>query len=147
VASKSIELPSEELAEELQKYLKDRRFDSATYDKARKTIRFPDGMNPAEWSSARSTIEKWARGRNMEVSESMKLQPKQEPAQASMDSKEREAELKKKLDALAPEKAEERYNYLRSKSISELTDAEYEERLALAQTLSSRSKATKDSKG
>ena len=37
--------------------------------------------------------------------------------------------------------AEARYNYLQGKAFSELTDDEYEERLALAQSLSEKSKA------
>ena len=46
--------------------------------------------------------------------------------------------VKEKLDSLTPQMAEERYNYLSGKPISELTDAEYEERLALAERLSER---------
>jgi hypothetical protein len=57
---------------------------------------------------------------------------KQDPAAAKAS----EEELKKKLDGLTPKQAEERYNYLNGKSISELSDSEYEERLALAMRLS-----------
>jgi len=45
-------------------------------------------------------------------------------------------ELKRKLDSLSPQMAEERYKYLSSRPIGELTDAEYDERLALAQKVS-----------
>jgi ketosteroid isomerase-like protein len=55
-----------------------------------------------------------------------------------VDWKGLEDEAKKKLDSLTPQMAEERYNYLSGKPISELTDAEYEERLALAERLSER---------
>ena len=48
-------------------------------------------------------------------------------------------ELNQRLDGLSQEQAEERYNYLNSKSIGELTDDEYEERLALASRLSDKS--------
>jgi hypothetical protein len=55
-----------------------------------------------------------------------------------VDWKGLEEEAKKKLDGLTPQMAEERYNYLSGRPISELTDAEYEERLALAEKLSER---------
>jgi len=55
-----------------------------------------------------------------------------------VDWKGLEEEVKKKLDGLTPQMAEERYDYLSTKPISELTDAEYEERLALAEKLSER---------
>jgi hypothetical protein len=131
---RKIELPSEELAEELQSHLQDKRFTGSTYDKARRTIQFPDNMNPSQWSSLRGTVEKWAKGRHLEVVESLKLQsPRPEAAQARADPKELEAEVKKKLERLTPETAEERYKYLQSRPISELTEAEFNERLALAQ--------------
>jgi hypothetical protein len=56
----------------------------------------------------------------------------------AVDWKGLEQDVKKKLDGLTPQMAEERYNYLSSRPISELTDAEYEERLALAEKLSER---------
>jgi len=55
------------------------------------------------------------------------------------DAERARKELDQRLDGLSQEQAEERYNYLNSKSISELTDAEYEERLALALRLSEKS--------
>lgn len=131
---RNIELPSEELAEELQRHLQDRRFRDITYDKPRMTVQFPDNMSPTEWSILRGTIEKWAKGRRLDVIESLKIQPrKSEAPKEKVDSKELEAQVKKKLESLTPEKAEERYNYLQSKPITELTDAEVEERIALAQ--------------
>lgn len=59
-----------------------------------------------------------------------------EVTQKEVDQKESDEELKKKLDSLSPQAAEERYQYLSSRPIAELTDAEYGERLALAQRLS-----------
>ncbi len=58
--------------------------------------------------------------------------------QEEVDWKGLEEEVKKKLDGLTPQMAEERYDYLSRRPISELTDAEYEERLALAEKLSER---------
>lgn len=49
-------------------------------------------------------------------------------------------EVKKKVQGLSPEMAEERYNYLLSRPISELTDAEYAERLALIDRLTEKPK-------
>src|ERR1022692_3537589 len=72
-ALRKIELPSEELAEELQKHLQDGRFAGATYDKGEKTIQFPDNMNPSQWSGLKGTVEKWAKGKRLEVVESLKL--------------------------------------------------------------------------
>jgi hypothetical protein len=131
---RQIELPSEELAEELQKHLQERRFTGVTYDKAQKTIHFPDNMGSSQWSILRGTVEKWAKGKRLEVVESLKLQsPIPEVTRGEVNPKEVEAQVKKKLEGLTPQKAEERYNYLQSRPISELTDAEIEERLALAQ--------------
>ena len=94
-------------------------------------------MNPSQWSSLRDTVEKWAKGRRIEVVESLKLQlPRPEAAQVKAEPKEVEANVKKRLEGLTPQKAEERYKYLQSKSVSELTEAEFEERLALAQRAS-----------
>jgi hypothetical protein len=91
-------------------------------------------MGSSQWSILRSTVEKWAKGRRLEVVESLKLQPlKPEATQAEVNPKEVQEEVKKRLEGLTPQKAEERYNYLQSRPISELTDAEIEERLALAQ--------------
>lgn len=55
-----------------------------------------------------------------------------------VDWKGLEEEVKKKLEGFTPQMAVERYNYLSRKPISELTNAEYEERLALAEKLSER---------
>jgi hypothetical protein len=140
---RKIELPSEELAEELQRHLQDRRFTDASYDEARKAIQFPDDMNPSQWSSLRDTVEKWAKGKQMEVVESLELHPRPEAPQEKAKPNEREAEAKKKLEGLTPKEAEERYNHLLSKSVSELTDAEFEERLALAQRTSGKPKGPK----
>lgn len=138
-----IELPSDELAEELQKRLQERKIAGATYDKARKTIEFPEEMSLVQWSSVRGTVEKWVKARNLEVEDSMKIRFGPEAPADKPRSREQEAELKKRLAGLTPQKAEERYNFLQSKPFSELTDEEYEERLVLAQTLSERSKPQK----
>jgi hypothetical protein len=148
---RKIELPSEQLAEELQKHLQDNKFTVASYDKARRTIQFPDNMNPSQWAHLKGTVEKWAKGRRLDVVESLKLQSRPEATQEKAKPKELDeegkkkldAEVKKKLETLTPQKAEERYNYLQSKSVTELTDAEFEERLALAQRGSGKDKATK----
>jgi hypothetical protein len=148
---RKIELPSEELAEELQKHLQEKKFTVASYDEARKAIQFPDSMSPSQWSSLRDTVEKWAEGKRMEVVESLELHPRPEaaeeeskPNEEEVEAKKKlEAEAKKKLESLTPKEAEERYNHLLSKSVSELTDAEFEERLALAQRGSGKAKGSK----
>jgi hypothetical protein len=134
VTLREIELPSEELAEELQRHLKEKRLTGTIHEGSRKTIQFPENMNSLLWSSIKGTVEKWGKGRNLQLVESLKLQPREpEPAQERADPKELQAEVKKKLDSLTPQSAEERYNYLQSKPLTELSDAEIEERLALAQ--------------
>ena len=141
---RKIELPSEELAEELQTLLHEKRFTGSTYDKARRTIQFPDSMDSSQWSSLRSAVEKWGKGRRLEVVESLRLQyHKPDAAQARVDPKTLQAEVKKKVDGLSSQKAEERYLYLSSKPLSELSDAEYQERLALAQRPSEKAKDQK----
>jgi hypothetical protein len=131
---KKIELPSEALAKELQRHLLERKF--AIKDRATTTLRFPDEMKSSEWSSVKAAVEKWASGKHLESVESIKLQPLQ-PAKREKEDKEKEVdkqgELRKKIDGLTPQMAEERYNYLQSKPIGELTDEEYDERLELAQ--------------
>jgi len=95
-----------------------------------------------QWSSVRGTVEKWVKGRSLEVEDTLKIKSAgPEPLQAEPPSKEQQAELKKKLEGMTPKEAEARYNYLQGKPFSELTDEEYEERLALAQSLSEKSKA------
>jgi hypothetical protein len=129
---RKIELPSEALAKELQIYLQARRF--AIQGRASASIQFPEDMKPSEWSTIKAVVEKWAGGRQLKVVESLKLESTQS---AKLESDEEEAdrlsEVKKKLDSLTPEMAEQRYNYLQSRPIGELTDAEYDERLELAQ--------------
>jgi hypothetical protein len=68
--------------------------------------------------------------------------PAVESTEDQEDDRRSEEELKEKLDGLSPQEAEERYSYLNGKSISELTDAEYEERLALALKLSDKAAGT-----
>jgi hypothetical protein len=139
-----IELSSEELAEELQKYLQEKRVTGGSYDQARRTIEFSDDLSPAQWASLRGTVEKWARGKKLEIEESIKIQaPIPEEPQAKERAREQQAEIKKRLAALTLQEAEARFNFLQGKPFSELTDAEYEERLALAETLSAKSKAAK----
>jgi hypothetical protein len=147
---RKIELPSEALAEELRDHLQDKRFTVANYDKAHRTLQFPDNMNPSQWVSLRSTVEKWTSGRNLEAVESLKLQylrpdAKQERASPipGPSQKELKAEATKKTENLTPDKAEERYRYLQSIPISELSDAEIAERLALAGWPSEKTKAPK----
>ena len=139
-----IELPSDELAEDLQKRLLEKRIVGASYDKERKTIEFPEDMSLVQWSSVRGTVEKWVKGKDLEVEDTLKIQSTTpttpEAAQEKPRSREEAAELKKKLDAMTLTEAETRYNYLQGKAFSELTDDEYEERLALADTLSKKSK-------
>lgn len=99
-------------------------------------------MDPSRWSSLKDTVGKWAKGRQLEVIESLRLQsPKTEATQQKASPKEQQVDLKKKLENLTPQKAEQRYNYLQSRPISELTDAEYDERLELAQKISGKAKA------
>lgn len=136
-------MPSDELADELQRHLENRGFTGANYDKSRRTIQFSDSMDPSQWSSVRSTVDKWTKGKNLELVESLKVQSRKHEATQEKESPKSEEDLTKKLDRLTFQQAEERYNYLRSKSISELTDAEYEERLALVQQLSGKAKAQK----
>jgi hypothetical protein len=139
-----IELSSEELAEELQKHLESKRFTGGSYDKVSRTIEFSDDLSPAQWASLRGTVEKWARDRKLEIEESLKIQtPIPEEPQAKERAMEQQAEMKKRLAALTLQEAEARFNFLQSRPFSELTDAEYEERLALAETLSQKSKGAK----
>jgi hypothetical protein len=139
-----IELSSEELAEDLQKHLEGKRFTGGSYDKALRTIEFSDDLRPAQWASLRGTVENWARAKNLEIEESLKIKaPVPEDPQAKERAKEQQAEVKKKVASLSLEEAEARFNFLQSKPFSELSDAEYEERLALAETLSQKSKGAK----
>jgi hypothetical protein len=131
---REIELPSEELAEELEGRLRDTKFAGFTRDKGSKTIQFSDKMNVLQWSSLKGIIETWAKGRHLGVVESLRLEPLvTEAATETADSKETKQDVKKKLEGLTPQMAEDRLRYLQSKPFSELTDSEYEERLALAQ--------------
>jgi hypothetical protein len=52
-------------------------------------------------------------------------------------------DVKKKVQALSPQMAEERYNTLQARPISDLTDAEYAERLALVERLTEKKKEPK----
>ena len=129
---RKIELPSEALAKELQSHLQERKF--AIHDRASATIQFPDDMKPSEWSRLKGAVEKWASGKQLKVVESLRLQSLQSTRVESREKEaERSAEMKKKIDSLTPQMAEQRYNYLQSRPIGELTDVEYDERLALAQ--------------
>ncbi len=145
---RKIELPSEALAEELRAHLEDKKFTVANYDKAHRTLQFPDNMNSSQWSSLRSAVEKWTSGRNLEAVESLKLQysrpeAKQERASQGPSLKELKAEATKKTESLTPDKAEERYRYLQSIPISELSESEIVERLELAARPSAKNKAPK----
>lgn len=145
---RKIELPSEALAEELRDHLQDKRFTVANYDKAHRTLQFPDNMNSSQWSSLRSTVEKWTGGADLEVVESLKLQYSRQDARQEKSSqgpslKELKAEATKKTENLTPDKAEERYRYLQSIPISELSEAEIVERLQLAGRPSEKSKNPK----
>ncbi len=141
---RKIELPSEALAEELREHLQDKRFTVANYDKAHRTLQFPDNMNPSQWSSLRSTVEKWTSGRNLEVVESLKLQySRQDAKQEKASPRELKVEATKKVESLTPDKAEERYRYLQSIPISDLSEAEIAERLELAARPSEKAKTPK----
>jgi len=141
-ALRKIELPSEALAKELQRHLQEKRF--AVHGRAYDALQFPDDMKPSEWAGVRGTVEKWASGRQLRVVESLRLQTvKGEAKQEKVNPKVLEAEVNRRLETLTPSKAEERYNYLQSRPISELTDAEYDERLALAQRISDKVKDSK----
>ncbi len=105
-------------------------------DRTSASILFPSEMKPSDWSNLKSVVDKWGRGRQLEVVESLRLQPLKRPKPETEDKEEEadtHAELAKKIDSMGPDKAEERYNYLQNKPIRELTDAEYDERLELAQ--------------
>jgi len=159
LALRKIELQSVELAEELQKHLLERRFAGAAYEKGAKSIEFPENMSLWQWTSLKSTVEKWAKGRRMEVIESLNVESiPVEPAEQvelpqstqaieaehqDVDHREIETEAKKKLERLTPDTTEERYDYLQSKPLTELTDAEIEERLALAQRKKEKDKDSK----
>ena len=141
---RKIELPSGEMVEELQRHLQEKRFPGATSDKGRRTLQFPDSMGQSEWANVRAEVEKWAKGRRLEVVESLRVQyPKTEPAKPEVDPRTLKEEAKKKVDRLTPQTAEDRYRYLSSKPISELTDAEIQERLELAQRPLDKDKASK----
>lgn len=128
-------MPSEELAVELQKHLKAESILFTSYDRGRRAIQFPDDMDPEVWANIKRTIEEWAQGRQLDVVESLRLQPKKvvETPEARAEHVKLEEEVNKRLEGLSPDKAEARYNYLSNKPITELTDAEVEERLRLAQ--------------
>jgi hypothetical protein len=135
---KQIELPSETLAKELQRHLQEQRLQAG--ERTSVMILFSSDMKELEWIRIKGAVEKWARGRQLSIGETMKLSEKATPAVEDSENKEEierrssfEEELKKKIDSLTPEMARERYDYLQSKPISELTDEEYEERLKLAQ--------------
>jgi len=141
---RKIEVPSEELGRELIRHLEEGEFTGATYDRGRRIIQIPDGMDASKWSNLKDDVEEWAKGRQLEVVESLRLQPsRREGTQAKPKPQEQGIDVKKRLEKLTPQEAEERYNYLQSRPISELTDAEYQERLALAQGLTEKPKHPK----
>jgi predicted Fe-S protein YdhL (DUF1289 family) len=139
-AMKRIELPSNELAQELQKHLQQKHFPSGNFDKGRRELQFQDGMRESEWSNLKGEVQRWAKEKDLEQSEVLKVQPhkaeqaqtKAEPKESNLDPEEIKAEVKKRLASYSPEKAEERYNYLLSKPVMELNDVEFQERIALA---------------
>lgn len=154
---KRIELPSNELAQDLQKHLQQKRFPSGAFDKGRREVQFPDETKESEWLNVKAEAEKWAKAKSLVVTEVLKLQfhrteqvqtrvePKTEPkTEPKIEPEELKAELKRRLDSYTPEKAEERYRYLSSKPITDLSDAEYNERIALAQRPSKKAKAPKE---
>lgn len=63
-----------------------------------------------------------------------------------VDWRKLEEEVKKKLESLTPQEAERRYDDLSRRPISELTDEEYQQRLALAEKLSERPDTKKNPK-
>ncbi len=128
---RKIELPSEGLAKELQRHLQERKF--AVQNRSSETIQFPDDMKPSEWSTLKSAIEKWASGRQLKVVESLRIESSQTTKEKSKAQEDERLAEVKKLDSFTPQMAEQRYKYLQRKPIGELTVAEYDERLALAQ--------------
>jgi hypothetical protein len=141
---RKIEAPSQELAKELSAHLQEKRIRGSLYDGAGKTLEFPDDLNLTQWLAVVSTIEKWAREKQIEVDYSVRLQPtsRNTPAEAA-DTAKLETEAKKRVGELSPEKAEARYNYLSSKPLTELTDEEFQERLLLAQSTPAKTKDRK----
>ena len=57
---RQIRVATDELAEELQRYLQEKKFIGATYDKEMNIVQFPKEMDQSQLSSLRGTIEKWA---------------------------------------------------------------------------------------
>lgn len=144
---RTIEAPSEELAKALHAHLLEKKVRGSVYDGTGATIEFPENMSLAQWLGIVGVVEKWAKGRELETVQSLKVlkapepeeQVDNEPASAEETSR-LEAEAKKKVDGLSSDKAEERYIYLSNKPLTELTDEEFQERLLLAQRTSGKKK-------
>ncbi|MDG6925692.1 MAG: hypothetical protein JRN09_03980 [Nitrososphaerota archaeon] len=136
---KTIEAPSEEMAKELQAHLLEKKLRSPVYPGTGTTIEFPENMNAAQWLGVAGVVEKWAKGRQLDVVQSLRVVRPQatQPHDAGPADAEKtarlEADAKKRVEVLSPEEAEERYSYLSSKPLTELTEEESQERLLLAQ--------------
>lgn len=128
---KRIELPSHELAEELLRHLEASGPEGVSYTLAGSAVEVPDDTASQQWSGLREAVAAWSRGKRLEMSESIKLKGKPLIPQFTPSK-----DVAKKLDGMTPEQAEARFSYLQEKPFSELSDAEYEERLALADSLS-----------
>jgi hypothetical protein len=137
---KTIEAPSDELAKDLHAHLLAKKVKGPVYAGLGATIEFPESMNLAQWLGVVGIVEKWAKSRQLDVVQSLRVvepvqpgpQPGAEPASAEETSK-LEAEAKKRVNDLSSDKAEERYDYLSSKPLTELTEEEFQERILLAQ--------------
>jgi len=74
--------------------------------------------------------------------EGLEPSPESAASEAAHEEVDKE-EVKKQVAAMSPQTAEERYDYLLSRPISELTDAEYTERLALVERLTEKQRKPK----
>lgn len=144
---RTIEAPSEELAKALHSHLLEKKIRGSVYSGTGEIIEFPENMSLAQWLGIVGVVEKWARGRELETVQSLRVQKPPEPEElvddrpaSAEDTSKLEAEAKKKVDDLSSDKAEERYIYLSNKPLTELTDQEFQERLLLAQRTTGKKK-------
>ena len=128
---KRIDLPSKELADELREHLESSGPGGVALSLAGASLEVPDVTPAPLWSAVRDAVEEWSKGKRLEMSESIRLKAKPLVPQFTPSK-----EVTTKLHGMSPAEAEARFSYLQSKPFSELSDAEYEERLALADSLS-----------
>lgn len=135
MGAKRIELPSHELAEELRKHLEKSGPEGVSYSMAGSSVDVAEETPSPQWSGVREAVAAWSKGKRLEMSESIKLKGRPLIPQFTPSK-----DVTKKLDSMTPDQAEARFTYLQEKPFSELSDAEYEERLALADSLSKKKK-------